>query len=149
MKPTAPDGRKLSREEVALRMSAAKYKMYAEIPDSEILDIEVSGRTCPLCSEFRNPARLEGCAKCPVSKDTGRGHCNGTPYSVWHNIKFPGSNGAERHTLCTLVLRFSPTAVEKKIAAKKVREICKEEHSYLQGLAERYAAGKRKGTPFK
>ena len=41
---------------------------------------DAGGTNCPLCRLYYSNGY---CIKCPVSNNTGKGNCNGTPYANW------------------------------------------------------------------
>jgi hypothetical protein len=71
----------------ALKASIAKWEKntVAESPD----EYRTFTTDCPLCNIFY----LRDCAGCPVSKNTGKMACSGTPYSAATFAKFRWMNG--------------------------------------------------------
>ncbi len=76
--------KKLSKRDVkALRECVDKYKRLSRAAPITIKFVDLSSRSCALCAIYYG---FGACTGCPVSVNTGKPGCEGTPYFDCHGL---------------------------------------------------------------
>lgn len=80
--------------------------------------VDVGKLNCGLCNEYLS------CQHCPVNQNTGKKHCQGTPYQAW----------ARHHTSH----HFAQPGAALTIKCPTCQELAERELEYLKSLRKQY-----------